>query len=250
MTLLVDIGNTRVKWALAEGTALGEDAAAEHGGNLAACLEASWARLRRPRRMLVANVAGDTAGAVLTGWALGRWGVTPEFLVAAEVACGVRNAYAQPGQLGPDRWAGLVGAWFLYHEAVCVVDCGTAVTLDVLSDEGEHLGGLILPGLAMMRGALVTGTRGVRPAGEVEVALLARNTAGAVAGGTLYALVAAVDRIAADVSAEAGHPVRLVLTGGDADTLRPLLAGRWSHHPELVLQGLAVIAEQLPGGAL
>lgn len=245
MILLVDVGNSRLKWACAEGTRLVETGVAEHAGEgLAGCLE-ELAKVKKPRRVVVSNVAGEASGAVLTGWTLGRWGLTPELVVARETLCGVRNAYTEPGRLGPDRWAALIGAWSRYRGAACVVDCGTAVTIDVLDGEGTHLGGLILPGIEMMRAALVAGTRGVRPVGEAEVALLARNTAGAVIGGTLYALVAAVDRIAEDVAAETGESPALVITGGDAKVLLPLLAGPWTHQPELVLQGLAVIAAEV-----
>ena len=143
--------------------------------------------------------------------------------------------------------AALIGARSLSAEAACVVDCGTAVTADALSAHGEHLGGLILPGLVLMRHSLLAGTADVRPSGAADVALLARNTAGAVLAGTLYALVAAVDRIAADVSAEIDGKVELFLTGGDAALLLPLLGRRWRHEPELVLRGLAVLADAGPG---
>lgn len=244
MNLLVDIGNSRLKWARASGTDLGETGAAEYGAGLGPCLERSWANLESPERVVVCNVGGETAAAVLTGWSLGRWGVAPEFVTARAAGGGVRNAYTEPERLGADRWAALVGARHLFGGAACVADCGTAVTIDALSISGEHLGGLILPGLAMMRDALLAGTRGIRPEGEAEVSLLARNTAGAVAGGTLYALVAALDRIAADVAAELGEAVECVITGGDAPLLAPLLAGRWSHEPRLVLQGVAVLVQE------
>lgn len=245
MILLADLGNSRLKWARANGTEPGTPGVADHAGEgLARCLEGAWSGLPRPSRIVVSNVAGETAAGVLTGWTLGRWGLTPELVVASPSAGGVRNAYTEPAQLGSDRWAALIGAWFLYRRAACVVDCGTAVTFDVLGADAAHLGGLILPGLSMMREALLKGTQGVRPVGEAEVALLARNTAGAVSGGTLYALVAAIDRIAADVAAEAGQGVALVITGGDAGRVLPLLAGRWMHQPALVLQGLAVLARE------
>lgn len=250
MILLVDVGNSRVKWAWARAGGLTESSAADHGAaDLAQVLEAAWSHLKRPARVVVSSVAGPAATAVLTGWCVGRWRLVPEVVVPTERACGVRNAYADPASLGADRWAGLVGAWTLYRSACCVVDCGTAVTIDALSPAGEHLGGLILPGLAMMRRALLAGTEGVRPTGQPEVSLLARNTAGAVAGGTLYGLVAALDRIALDLAAEIGGDVRRVLTGGDAPALLGLLGGEWHHRADLVLQGLARLAGETPAAA-
>jgi type III pantothenate kinase len=104
---------------------------------------------------------------------------------------------------------------------------------------------LILPGLALMRRSLLEGTAGVRPVGDADVSLLARNTAGAVAAGTLYAVVATVDRIGADLAAELGGRVEALLTGGDAPLLLPLLGRRWRHEPDLVLRGLAVLANEV-----
>ena len=248
MTLVADIGNSRLKWATAGAGGLADAGAAEHRtAGLARTLEDAWGRLMAPSRVVVANVAGEVAGGVVTGWVLARWGLVPEFVVAGEAAAGVRNAYPEPERLGADRWAALIGARSLSAEAACVVDCGTAVTADALSAHGEHLGGLILPGLVLMRHSLLAGTADVRPSGAADVALLARNTAGAVLAGTLYALVAAVDRIAADVSAEIDGKVELFLTGGDAALLLPLLGRRWRHEPELVLRGLAVLADAGPG---
>jgi type III pantothenate kinase len=244
--LVADLGNTRLKWASVkdDGELSGHGAVEHATTGLAQALEGGWGRLRKPSRLVVANVAGATAAGVLTGWAVGRWGVTPEVVVAREAAAGVRNAYPEPERLGADRWAALVGAWALCRGAACVVDCGSAVTADALSAEGDHLGGLILPGLALMRRSLLEGTAGVRPVGEADVALLARNTAGAVAAGTLYALVAAIDRIATDLTAELGGRMETILTGGDAARLLPLLGRRWSHVPDLVLRGLAVLADE------
>jgi type III pantothenate kinase len=257
--LLVDVGNTRVKWALGQGGELTDAGVAEHlADGLAATLESAWARLRKPLRIVACNVAGETAAGILTGWALGRWGVTPEFIGATESACGLRNGYSEPARLGADRWAAMVGAWSLRGGPLCVVDCGTAVTVDVVSAEGEHLGGLILPGLVLMRRALTEGTAGVRtagasdpgaptgpPIGEADVALLARTTAGAVAGGTLYALVATLDRVVADLAPEVGGgDLRRIITGGDAPVVLPLLAGQWAHRPDLVLWGLRALGAE------
>ena len=155
---------------------------------------------------------------------------------------GVSNAYTSPERLGADRWATLVAAHHLYPGPSCVVDCGTAVTIDAVAGTGEHLGGLILPGLTMMRQALVENTQGIGRVATGDVSLLARNTDDGVTAGTLYALVAALDRIVADVAAELDGEVALLLTGGDAGMLLPLLQDSWQHEPDLVLQGLAVIA--------
>ena len=157
------------------------------------------------------------------------------------------NAYVEPQRLGSDRWAALIGAHAAVSGPLCVVDCGSAVTLDALDVKGQHLGGLIIPGLDMMRGALINNTSGIHEQalarGEGEVSVLARDTQGAVTGGVLYTLIAVIDRVTADLAADLQSPLTRVITGGDAERLLPLLAGPYRHEPELVLQGLAIVAE-------
>jgi len=125
------------------------------------------------------------------------------------------------------------------------VDCGTAATIDVLQQNGQHLGGLILPGIALMRSALLDGTTVVIDNSEESNSMLfARNTHDAIQGGGLYAMIATIDRVFQDVEAELGVEVKRVLTGGDASTLLPLLQGDIKYLPDLVLQGLFVIASE------
>ncbi|NIR59288.1 MAG: type III pantothenate kinase [Gammaproteobacteria bacterium] len=245
MRLLLDVGNSRLKWAFIDGAALTHRGEALHAGSLFAPLvEEAWSDFPSPDTVLVSNVAGEDFASQLADYTRTTWGVTPELITPAAQAFGVTNAYTEPAQLGADRWAALVAA---HHEPggpACIVDCGSAVTIDALNADGGHLGGLILPGLSMMRQCLAERARGVavRAGGEGNVSLLARDTQDAVIGGTLYALVAALDRITADVVAELGGGAHRILTGGDAAQLLPLLQGRWQHEPDLVLKGLAVMS--------
>lgn len=245
MTLLVDLGNSRLKWAW-----LGDDGALSEGGRaplgaepLEAVLEQSFEALDAPARVRVASVRADAEADRLQAWVAQRWGITPELALPAAEGWGVQNAYTEPARLGVDRWLALVAARRRGGRPAVVVDCGTAVTVDALDGGGRHLGGLILPGLAMMRGALQRDAHGIGDATSTEPALLARSTGDAVAAGTLYTLVAAIDRISGDISHALGRGTRHLLTGGDAATVLPLLAGRWEHAPLLVLEGLAATAE-------
>lgn len=247
MTLLVDLGNSRVKWARATGGGLashGEAAWRESG--IDSMLDTHWADLPAPARVVVCSVLDEGSAQVLRGWVAGRWGVEAEFVHSRSEACGVRNAYSEPGRLGADRFAALVAARALYGGACCVVDCGTAITLDALAGDGLHLGGLILPGITAMRRSLAEGTAGIRDVeGEPRI-LLARSTGAAVAAGTLYAVVALVDRVVADVASELAQPVACLVTGGDAAQVRPLLAVRSALRQDLVLHGLALLAGVTP----
>ena len=244
MMLLVDAGNGGVKWGTLKRTRITTGETIAHGGGFAATVGAAWSALEPPERVVVSNVAGAAFAEALSAWTREVWGVEAEFITAAAKRCGVVNAYREPEKLGADRWAALVAARAAVEGAVCVVDCGTAITLDALCADGRHLGGLILPGVALMRRSLLEGTEGIRDLAGGEAGLLARDTAGAVNGGTLYTAVAVIDRVTADVAAELGVEMTRIITGGGAAELLPLLAGEYRHEPELVLRGVAAIAKE------
>ncbi len=244
-TLVVDAGNSSLKWALAHGLELdGQARRPYREATLSEILDSGWSELAKPERVMVASVAGDAAQETLRSWVAARWDEDAEFVVPGHASHGVINAYMSPERLGADRWAALIAAYRRFGGPCCIVDCGTAVTIDAVSASGEHLGGLILPGITMMRRALVENTQQIGPVSRGQVSLLARNTEDAVTAGTLYTVVAAVDRIVADVAAELGGPVVRVATGGDAQMLLPLLTEGWRHEPDLVLHGLAFLAEE------
>ena len=250
MILLIDAGNSRIKWGCLVGGMLQPGEAIAHHGEVTdiQVLSLAWVPLPRPERIIAVNVLGSDFGEALEAWVEETWGLAIEFVTAQANACGVVNAYHEPARLGADRWASLIAAHRLCDGTACVIDCGTALTIDVLAQDGEHLGGLIVPGLSLMRHALIERTAGIRPVAGLDpdpdtgVSLLARDTAGGVMGGTLYALVAAIDRIAEDIRATMATEVECLLTGGDAGMVRTLLTGVYRYEPDLVLKGLAVVA--------
>jgi len=244
----VDAGNTRIKWAGLEGAALKSGAAVlrRDGAQDIDSLAAVWAALPAPQRLLIASVAGPDFSAHIGAWSKKSWGLDPEFVTAQAQAFGIINAYTEPQRLGVDRWLALIAARQLVAGPVCIVDCGTALTVDVMADNGEHLGGLIIPGLGLMRRALLENTAGIEAAidgvSQEEVTLLAKDTRRGVMGGTLYAAIAVIDRIVQDITETVGAGLTCMLTGGDANTVRPLLHAGFRYEPELVLKGLAVVA--------
>lgn len=239
--LLVDAGNSRIKWALAEaGAAAGDwrregvcaSAAAEN-------LIADWADVSLPARILISNVAGEAVAQSLLA-ACAVWPQPVEFIRAEVQQAGVTNAYQLPQQLGSDRWAGLIAAWHAQRRACLVVNCGTATTIDALSSAGEFLGGLILPGLALMQRSLQGGTAQLRQA-DGRVCDWPCNTADGMASGALAATLGAIER---QYRLLAQPQAVCVLSGGAA----PALVGAlnvpvWSVE-NLVLRGLQVMAEE------
>ena len=256
MKLLVDAGNSRIKWAawkdgrLVPGMVLDRNEAAP-----TELFRKAWGDVDRPpEAVVVANVAGDSLKRSLSGWVRRNWGLSPRFVRAEAEACGVRNAYADPRGLGVDRWAALIGARHRIKGDLFIVDCGTALTLDALDRGGRHLGGLILPGLALMRQSLVDRAEGIDVLPSLAEAppggVLATDTAGAIIGGSLYAAVATIDRLLGDLRTELGRPVTCVVTGGDAEAIMGLLSCKPRHEPWLVLEGLArLAAAQAPAEA-
>ena len=244
MSLLLDIGNTALHWAPCRDGSLRRGGYFTHRGNdIARLADQAWGDLPVPDRVIIANVAGSDTGRVLAGWLQRHWGVTPEYVQAGARACGVTNAYVEPEKLGVDRWAALVAVHHHYPGTACVVDCGTAITLDVIDAAGVHQGGLILPGIETMKQQLLQNTADINAAGKLRPALLlARATADAVNGGAIYLAVAAIDRIFVDLVATYGEPLQLVLTGGDVPVLLPQLSASAHHDPGLVLKGLAILA--------
>ena len=248
MILVVDAGNSGVKWGLVRGSRkLVRGQTVRPGeGRFAETVGAVWAMIDPPERVVVANVAGPAFAEGLSAWVKSLWGLEAEFIDSVAEAGGVINGYREPEKLGVDRWAALIGARDLTKGPCCVVDCGTAITIDALCADGRHLGGLIIPGVDLMRRSLTEGTAGIDAGEGGQASLLAADTAGAVNGGTLYTAVAVIDRVTADVAvelaAQGGGAMERVITGGGAKELLPLLAGDYRHENDLVLMGLAALA--------
>ena len=250
--LLIDAGNTRIKWAQLEGRVLARARAAVHAG----FSERDYARAlfgrSPPSSMLVSSVAGELVKRALTA-AARRAGVRIRFVRVPQRAAGVTVGYPEPWRLGVDRFVGLVGAVHLLPRlAVCVVGVGTALTVDLVDAAGRHRGGAIVPSPSLMVDTLLSRTYGIRRRAQGGKAgatgLFARSTRDGIAQGSLYAAAALIDRAAreAALALDAGRPL-VVLTGGGATAVRPLIESAAISVPDLVLKGLAVLAQGREG---
>ena len=246
--LVIDVGNSRLKWARAEGAQLGPSRAAAHSK----WSRADYARrLRRPAgsvdAILVSSVAGPKVRAALT--AVARTAKVPiRFLKVPTRGAGITVGYREPWRLGVDRFAGLVGAHHLFAGIpVCVVGVGTAMTLDLVGRDGRHFGGAIIPSPALMLETLLTRTHGIRrraQGGSVKPrGPFGRSTRDAIREGTCFAAAAAIDRLVAEGTVLAGAKPLVVLTGGGAPAVRPLILSHCVRVPDLVLRGLAVLSQ-------
>lgn len=236
MKLLIDLGNSRLKWAGYRAGQLIPGTPIAHGREIArADLTAVWQSVPKPTAVHIASVLSPARTAPLHEWVESHWGVPVVRATSHAEQAGVRNGYEQPGRLGVDRWLALIGAWTRFHRAVCVVDCGSAVTVDILNRQAQHLGGVIAPGLRLMAEALATGTD-LPAADDSSPPPLGRDTHSALAAGRLQAVAGLIERVRGNAPVE----TRLVLTGGDAHQIAAQLAKSCDLIPDLVLEGLAV----------
>lgn len=248
MKLLIDIGNTRIKWAFDDGDSLVAAGETVHRGNRAGPAVEFIAALELvPDAAFAVNVAGPAMEKVLADELHGRFGVELAMVRTAQRFGSVVNGYRSMDQLGADRWAAIVGAWYLCRRPVCIIDAGTAVTIDAVAGDGRHRGGIIVPGLALMRAALKTDTSDIYGFIQQSEGPLAggewfgRDTQSAVERGTLLMLAAAIERAVSEMCTSGEKPA-ILLTGGDADILGPLLEHPAEHRPLLVLEGLRHLA--------
>ncbi len=248
MQALVDIGNTRIKWALYDGKRLGQHGNAVHRDVRDAALQTFARTLPTDvTRLFVANVAGDAMAQGLRAVIGSRAEV--EFVATSAERFGVRCAYAEPQRLGVDRWLGVLAAYRRAAGAACVIQSGTAVTFDAVAADGEHLGGLILPGARLLAAALDRSTSNIGatpPPGAAPkgLALLGRDTAAAVGHGAMLAISGALDRAVRAVAEAAGVAPRVYLLGGDAAELAPWLETKVEARADLVLEGLALFSAE------
>ena len=234
MKLLIDAGNTRIKWALADGSSWLRNGALPV--KQASELTPQFAGLEDIRQVWVSNVAGENVAQCIRGIRAGQH----HFIVAREAQCGIRNGYSVPSQLGSDRWAALIAAWHLVRGACLVVNSGTATTVDALSATGEFIGGLIMPGVDLMQRSLNDATAQLSPA-QGAYAAFPLNTADALFSGAIQACCGAIERQHASLG---GSGIPVMLSGGGSAILRDRLNLPLQVVDNLVLQGLQLIAQE------
>lgn len=246
MNLLMDVGNTRIKAAVTKVNGLLE--LKPFAYDLSTCdslLSARINSLEAPQKVLIANVGGAAVADRIAACILRHWRKEPKFVQVPRERGGLVNGYADIRQLGVDRWLGLLAAWTQYRQLVCVVSCGTAVTVDCATGDGRHLGGLIIPGLGLMQRSLNQATKGINASRtSVPSCDFGLSTDACVANGALYAVCSLVKNVIADLESRHGEQPALVVTGGDAATVGECLSIPFASRPALVLEGLAIIAEQ------
>ncbi|MGQ5523469.1 type III pantothenate kinase [Chitinimonas sp. PSY-7] len=242
--LLLDAGNTRLKWALVSGSQWLAEGIADYA--TLDTFQAHLANLPAPTRILGSNVAGTTVAASIAA-------LFPqhqlEWLQSKPTETGLHNQYREPSQLGSDRWAAMIGARSSSTGDLLVVMAGTAMTVDAVIAEGDFLGGIITPGFRLMRESLAHGTADLGLP-EGTTAAFPQSTGEAIVNGALAALAGAIAGQYALLTQRTGRTVRIVLSGGDAplitSKLTPALAEQLMPIDNLVLRGLNCLAQLDP----
>jgi type III pantothenate kinase len=242
MKLLLDLGNTRLKWALTADRWLAQGAAGWNE-DLDAALTEILAPWPHPDIVLAASVVDPDREALIGAIVMRLCARSIDWRRSPAAACGVRNAYAEPQRLGVDRFLAMVAAHAHGGGPHVLAGVGTALTLDALATDGRHLGGLIAPGPMLMQQTLLNATAQVRMDAPGRVRERADNTTDAVVSGCWLAAVALIERFVAQASHECGAPPTLCLSGGDAASLVPLLSLPAHVTHNAVLRGLALWAE-------
>ena len=247
--LLFDIGNTRLKWGYWSDGRISKTGDLTHDQIHENGFAALTSRLpRKVTHALACNVAGTGVATKLSGVIGLHCDTDLRFARCDKSAYGVTTSYKQPRRLGVDRWVAMIGAWNELKSALCIVDAGTAMTIDVIDRSGQHIGGQIIPGIHLMGDSLRSKTSDIAAATKKSrdpgdgLGVFGKNTDDAIAYGALTAVCGAIERSAKRIRS-AGMRPKIVLTGGDASRILKQLNSNAIHRPHLVLQGLATMLQ-------
>jgi type III pantothenate kinase len=248
--LAVDIGNTRLKWALYPQAVPGAQpvaAGAEFLENIDKLADGEWVGLQAPQRMLGCCVAADAVKRRVEEQMEELWTVPAHWVVASAAEAGMSNGYDHPTRLGADRWVAMIGARHRMLAAgpsrpMVVVMVGTAVTVEAVDAQGRFLGGLILPGHGIMLRALESGTAGLHvPTGDVRE--FPTNTSDALTSGGTFAIAGAIERMVQHVRQHCGAEPVCYMTGGAGWKMAPHMSVQFELLESLIFDGLLVIAQ-------
>jgi type III pantothenate kinase len=248
--LAIDIGNTRLKWALYQAPQPGaavQAQGAEFLENIDKLADTAWTGLPAPERMLGCAVAADAVKRRVEEQMEELWDVPAHWVVPSAAEAGLINGYDHPSRLGADRWVAMIGARHRMlargaSRPILVVMVGTAVTVEAVDARGKFLGGIIVPGHGIMLRALESGTAGLHvPTGEVRD--FPTNTSDALTSGGTYAIAGAIERMAQHVKRHCGTEPVCFMTGGAGWKMAPHITVPFELVDSLIFDGLLVIAQ-------
>ena len=239
--LLIDGGNTRLKWQYwLAGKLRSAGIVDKHD-----VVSSSFSRWNTVplETIYVSSVGQSKVDQAIVQWAEENNQPAPVFVASSPCAFGVMNAYTEPSKLGVDRWLAMIAAHQQYTGMLCVIDSGTALTMDFLMPNGEHLGGLIVPGAELMKDSLLVGTDKIIMESECRPDILAKDTTSAVELGIKQMMQSFIVRKVAELESKYHQSITLVMTGGHAEELIHGLGRPAELHKTLVFDGLKLFAQ-------
>ena len=238
--LAIDSGNSFVKWGLFRDSQWIIQNSVHH--DQISNLGSIFRELPEPTTIIISHVAREETKKKLLDL-IAYWSIEPMWHYSISFQCGVINGYSDPSQLGSDRWAALIASWNFEQRACLVVTAGTTVTIDALSDNGEFLGGIILPGFSLMNESLHSCTQlNCHESGIYDDFPI--NTKNAIYSGIIQCFIGAIERMHHILSIQIRHPnANCILSGGNSSILHPFIKPPVRIINNLVLEGLIVIAK-------
>jgi len=241
--LIIDSGNTAIKWGVSDKSNWIEKGVVTqiHRDSL----EVIWKKIPEPSQITIANVAGSLAEqSLILIFKQLYWTANVNWVFSKSYQCGVKNFYDTPSQLGIDRWAALIAAWRMKRQGCLVVCVGTTMTVDMLSNQGEFMGGIIMPGFDLMQSALVNQTALLNYPSKGRFQELPRNTQDAMISGAVRALIGAVEQMYRELTKNLNCPNPIcIISGKGAQVVLPYIGidcKEWVD--DLVLEGLRIIS--------
>lgn len=245
MKLLLDLGNSRCKAAFANGDTITHQALLCDKESRLATVEMLLREKKILKQVVICSVWSEELNHELKKL-LHRQAIHDYYFIEPQTdSFGVQLGYANPGQMGPDRLAVMIAANEKFKGNKCIVDCGTAVTIDVLDADGIHHGGIIFPGTTSMQRAMYVETGVAYRKGDGRIEVLADNTSDAIYAGCLTAVAGGIRQAVNIMQEQRGLFDLIAITGGDAELVLPMFTEKVLHQPEMVLDGLMIISEKL-----
>ncbi|MCG8378211.1 MAG: type III pantothenate kinase [Proteobacteria bacterium] len=244
MKLLFDIGNTSINWAVEENNGFIKTGSFNHYD----CETSDQLKniitpeiTSKPDAVLVSNVAGMDLIKLVQDWADKLWQLEPWQARVSHEFGDLKNSYKDVSQMGVDRWLAMVAVRDKYKTNICLVDCGTALTIDFIDHSGTHLGGYIVPGYKLMQKSLIENTTGINVNVENNISIKqADNTQAAINNGACLVLVAVINQAIKMYSDQLDCEPKCIITGGMAELIHPLTEFTFIYEPLLVLNGLSI----------
>jgi type III pantothenate kinase len=243
MRLYVDIGNSRTK-LVESSSGFGQVTEIKNDlNNMSSLLSLYFENISLPDKIIVSNVAGEQYANILTLLCEKKWVISPHYLNVTRECLGVQNSYVNINQFGVDRWAAIVAAWNTNRSNLLVVDCGTAVTADIVLHNGIHQGGYIIPSVNLMIDGLTNFTDNI-PAIDIKSITddPGKSTEECVTNGSCFAVVAFIEKLVNDLNTKFATSFHCIITGGGSAVVMNRLSIPFTYDPNLVFVGMEMIS--------